>query len=64
MCSYFIVGNKIFCFVIAFLDVCTFKGLVKFSKILSGVARNRGTDLEFLAEGLGKKGEVSISGWG
>ena len=42
MCSYFVVGNKIFCFVITFLDVCTFKGLVKFSKILSGVARNRG----------------------
>ena len=48
MCSSFIVGNKIFCFVIAFLDSCTFKGLVKFSKILSGVARNGGDRFRIL----------------
>ena len=65
MCSYFIVGNKIFGFfkkqVFAFLDEGTFQGEegVKFSKILRGVAHKGGgglTDLNFLGGGLGKKG--------
>ena len=48
MCSYFIVGNKIFCFfknrVFAFLDEGTFQGG---SQVLRG-----------------ERGEVNISGWG
>ena len=49
MCSYFIVGNKIFCFfkkrVFAFLDEATFGG-VKLSKILRGVAQGGADTLE------------------
>ena len=48
---FLIVGKKIFCFVIAFLDACTFKGVVKFSKILSGVARTGGDRFRILGGG-------------
>ena len=63
MCSYFIVGNKIFCFFKKRVfpssdeDTSRWGGGGKFSKILRGVAHKGGSDrFRIFGEDLGKKG--------